>query len=64
MKQLFIEKFANYRPALADNLSRPDYEDTGCTDLVQLRESIESLVDELGIRIEDSFMDWILLYTF
>jgi len=31
---------------------------------VQLRESIESLVDELGIWIEDSFMDWILLYTF
>ncbi len=55
-----VAKFGKHRQTLNDALACEDYEDTGILELIQVREAIVS-VDE---DIDDHLMDWMLYYVY
>lgn len=57
---MVIEKFWKYRGTLAEALSCEDYEEQGFLDLIQLREAILSVEDDLDNHI----LDYMLFYVY
>lgn len=60
MKQRVCHKFGHYRPALNDALSSEDYDDTGIIDLMQVREAVDQVFED----VEEDMMDWMLYFVY